>query len=103
MPFSVHYSPATYYDPNGDDGACGTPLQNSDFIVALGEDNWDDSANCGDTITVNYNDASIQVTVEDVCPTCQEPNGIDLSEAAMAALDPNYLLDGKITVTWSFS
>ncbi|KAJ7509098.1 Non-catalytic module family EXPN protein [Mycena galericulata] len=94
---------ATYYDPNGGTGACGTTLQNSDFIVALGEDTWNGGAYCGDTVTVNYNGASIQVTVKNLCPGCQGSDGIDLSEGAMAALDPNYINDGEITVTWSIS
>ncbi|KAJ7509102.1 hypothetical protein B0H11DRAFT_2432789 [Mycena galericulata] len=94
------YSDLLYYDPNGNDGACDTPLQNSDFIVALGEGTWDDAANCGDTITVNYNGASVHVTVEDIFPGCHGPNDIDLSEAAMAALDPNYLLDGNLNGSW---
>ena len=43
---------ATYYDPNGGTGACGSVLQNSDFIVALGTGNWDGGAHCGQTVNV---------------------------------------------------
>ena len=46
---------------------------------------------------------TIQVTVQDLCPGCQGANGIDLSEGAMAALDPNYINDGVISVVWSFA
>ncbi|KAJ7242156.1 hypothetical protein B0H12DRAFT_852521 [Mycena haematopus] len=38
---------ATYYDPGGAFGACGIPLQNSDFIVALGEGTWDGGSIAG--------------------------------------------------------
>ncbi|KAJ6484723.1 RlpA-like double-psi beta-barrel-protein domain-containing protein-containing protein [Mycena sanguinolenta] len=91
-----------WYLPNGGIGACGNVLQNGDFIVALGEGNWDDGAHCGQTVNVQYQDNTIQVTVQDLCPGCQGDN-IDLSEGAMAALDPNYINDGVIPVVWSFA
>ncbi|KAJ7257088.1 RlpA-like double-psi beta-barrel-protein domain-containing protein-containing protein [Mycena rebaudengoi] len=93
---------ATYYDPNGRTGACGSTLQNWDMIVALGSGHWDSGSHCGQTITVTYGSASIQVTVQDLCPGCQGSNGLDFSEGAMAALDSNYINDGVISVTWSF-
>ncbi|KAF7343511.1 hypothetical protein MSAN_01971400 [Mycena sanguinolenta] len=94
---------ATYYDPNGGTGACGSVLQNSDFIVALGEDTWDGGSHCGQTVNVQYQGNTVQVTVQDLCPGCQGSNGIDLSEGAMAALDSNYINDGVISVVWSFA
>ncbi|KAK7018354.1 RlpA-like double-psi beta-barrel-protein domain-containing protein-containing protein [Favolaschia claudopus] len=92
---------ATYYDPNGGTGACGSVLQNSDFIVALGSGHYDGGAHCGKTVTVTYQGRTISVTVADLCPGCQGANGIDLSEGAMAALDSNYINDGVITVQWT--
>ncbi|KAF7343517.1 hypothetical protein MSAN_01972000 [Mycena sanguinolenta] len=94
---------ATYYDPNGGTGACGSVLQNSDFIVALGEDTWNGGSHCGQTVNVQYQGNTVQVTVQDLCPGCQGSDGIDLSEGAMAALDPNYINDGVISVAWSFA
>ncbi|KAJ7095643.1 RlpA-like double-psi beta-barrel-protein domain-containing protein-containing protein, partial [Mycena epipterygia] len=104
---------ATYYDPDGGFGACGTQLQNSDFIVALPESQYDNGAHCGQTVNVecklllfrpkHYQGNTIQVTVEDLCPGCQGEDGIDLAEGAMAALDSNYVNDGEITVNWSFA
>ncbi|KAJ7364647.1 RlpA-like double-psi beta-barrel-protein domain-containing protein-containing protein [Mycena albidolilacea] len=96
----LRISPATYYLPNGGTGACGTVLQNSDFILALGEGHWDDGAHCGETVTVGYNGASISVVVADRCPGCQGDN-VDLSQGAMSALDPNWLNDGAISVQWT--
>ncbi|KAF7319626.1 hypothetical protein HMN09_00303000 [Mycena chlorophos] len=93
---------ATYYGPGGALGACGTPIQNSDFVVALGEDTWDGGAHCGEAVSVTYQGTTIQVTALDLCPGCQGPDGIDLVVAPMAALDPNYVNDGVITVTWGF-
>ena len=43
---------ATFYDPDGGLGACGNPIQNSDFAVALTSPNYDNGAHCGQPITV---------------------------------------------------
>ncbi|KAJ6596391.1 RlpA-like double-psi beta-barrel-protein domain-containing protein-containing protein, partial [Mycena vulgaris] len=87
---------ATFYDPDGGLGACGSPLQNGDFIVALGTGHWDGGSHCGQTLNVQYHGRTIQVSVQDFCPGCQGANGLDLSEGAMAALDSNYINDGVI-------
>ncbi|KAJ7348499.1 RlpA-like double-psi beta-barrel-protein domain-containing protein-containing protein [Mycena albidolilacea] len=95
---------ASFYDPNGGTGACGSVLQNSDFIVALGEDTWANGAHCGATVPVTYNGHSISVTVADRCPGCNSLHGahsIDLSRGAISALDSNYENDGIITVQWT--
>ncbi|KAJ6592720.1 RlpA-like double-psi beta-barrel-protein domain-containing protein-containing protein, partial [Mycena capillaripes] len=94
---------ASFYDPDGGIGACGTVLQNSDFVVALGADTWDNRAHCGETVTVEFNGASISVIVADMCEGCVSLHGshsIDLSEGAIAALDTNYEADGLINVQW---
>ncbi|KAJ6490129.1 RlpA-like double-psi beta-barrel-protein domain-containing protein-containing protein [Mycena sanguinolenta] len=92
---------ATYYDPNGGYGACGSILQNTDYIVALGPGDWS-SAHCGQTVTVKYGSNSVNVVVQDFCPGCQGAHGIDLTEPAMNALDPNYVAVGHIDVVWNF-
>ncbi|KAJ7058346.1 hypothetical protein C8F01DRAFT_990529, partial [Mycena amicta] len=86
---------ATYYDPDGGFGACGSPLQNGDYIVALGAGHWDAGSHCDQG-------KSVQVVVQDLCPGCQGADGIDLSEGVMAALDANYIFDGVIEVVWGF-
>ncbi|KAF8179966.1 hypothetical protein K438DRAFT_1543637, partial [Mycena galopus ATCC 62051] len=80
---------ATYYYPNGGTGACGGTIQNGDMAVAIGQDNWDNGAHCGATMTVtckpfpaNHGGTTIYVTVEDLCPGCQGSNGIDLTQGA---------------------
>ena len=35
--FTNFISPALIWDPNGDDGACGAPIQNSDKAAAVSE------------------------------------------------------------------
>ncbi|KAF8182472.1 RlpA-like double-psi beta-barrel-protein domain-containing protein-containing protein, partial [Mycena galopus ATCC 62051] len=91
---------ATYYFPGGGFGACGWVIQNTDFVVALGPDTYAGGSHCGQTINVQYNGITINVQVADLCPGCQGANGIDLSSSAMAAIDPNYVNDGKVTVNW---
>ncbi|KAF7361010.1 hypothetical protein MSAN_01131200 [Mycena sanguinolenta] len=94
---------ATYYDPEDGYGACGWKIQNWDMAVAIGSGNWNSGSHCGATMTVTYGSTTIQVTVADLCPGCQGANGIDLTEGAMAAMDPNYVAHGVDSVTWSVS
>ncbi|KAF7372877.1 Non-Catalytic module family EXPN protein [Mycena sanguinolenta] len=93
---------ATYYDPNGGYGACGNILQNSDYVVALGPNDWAGGSHCGQTVTVQYAGRSVNVVVQDLCPGCQGDHGIDLTEPAMGTLDGNYINDGHINVVWNF-
>ncbi|KAJ7813733.1 hypothetical protein B0H14DRAFT_2376547, partial [Mycena olivaceomarginata] len=44
---------ATFFIPGGAFGACGAPIQNSDFAVALPSANFAGGAHCGQTLTVN--------------------------------------------------
>ncbi|SJL17496.1 uncharacterized protein ARMOST_21048 [Armillaria ostoyae] len=103
---------ATWYSPNGGFGACGTPLQNSDYIVALSTAQYAGGANCGRVIRVSCRflpqvsslflldeGRSVDVTIRDLCPGCG-PNEIDLSSSAfqqLAGLDV-----GRIQVTWDY-
>ncbi|KAK0488458.1 riboflavine-aldehyde-forming enzyme, partial [Armillaria novae-zelandiae] len=90
---------ATWYTPNGGLGACGTPLQNSDHIVALSTAQYAGGANCGRVIRVSYKGRYVDVTVRDLCPGCGN-NGIDLSSSAfqqLATLDV-----GRIQVNWDY-
>ncbi|PBK91869.1 barwin-like endoglucanase [Armillaria gallica] len=90
---------ATWYTPNGGLGACGTPLQNSDYIVALSTAQYAGGANCGRVIRVSYEGRSVVVTVRDLCPGCLS-GGIDLSPSAfqqLASLDV-----GRMQVTWEY-
>ncbi|KAJ7757782.1 RlpA-like double-psi beta-barrel-protein domain-containing protein-containing protein [Mycena maculata] len=90
---------ATFYTPNGGIGACGAPLQNSDFIMALNEAQYNGGAHCWQHLDVEYNRKTINVTVGDLCPGCGT-DGLDLSEGAFASLAD--LSIGVLTVNWSF-
>ncbi|KAF7366054.1 Barwin-like endoglucanase [Mycena venus] len=86
--------------PGGGLGACGNPIQNSDFAVALSSTNYAGGAHCGQNVNVNFNGASITVTVADLCTGC-EADGIDLTQGAFQALaDPSV---GVIEVNWDFA
>ncbi|KAF7361000.1 Non-Catalytic module family EXPN protein [Mycena sanguinolenta] len=93
---------ATYYTPDGGFGACGWPIQTSDMAVAIGIDHWDGGSHCGATMTVTYQGATVEAIVADQCPTCGT-NGVDLTQDALATIDPNWHLHGNDSVTWSVS
>ena len=46
----------------------------------------DGGAHCGETITMNYNGRSIQLTVMDQCPGCQGDNHVDMGLDALIEL-----------------
>ncbi|KAJ7124200.1 hypothetical protein C8R44DRAFT_875260 [Mycena epipterygia] len=52
---------------------------------------------------IDNNGKSVSLVVADLCPGFQGANGIDLTEGAMASLEPNYIAFGKITVDWAFA
>ncbi|KAJ7885453.1 hypothetical protein B0H13DRAFT_2343226 [Mycena leptocephala] len=95
---------ATYYDPNGGFGACGSPCRT---MISLSHSERD----TGMAVPIAerrlmfsvHQGRTIQVSVQDLCPGCQGADGIDLSEGAMRALDSNYINDGVISVVWSFA
>ncbi|KAJ6479594.1 hypothetical protein C8R45DRAFT_832531, partial [Mycena sanguinolenta] len=101
---------ATYYTPDGNLGACGWPIQTTDMAVAIGIDNWDGGSHCGATMTVTCEinvclsdeGTTIEVTIADQCPTCGT-DGIDLTQGAIALIDPDWFAHGHDTVTWSVS
>ncbi len=43
---------ATLYNPGGNLGACGNPIQDSDFAVALNSADYANGAHCGQNINV---------------------------------------------------
>ncbi|KAJ6474199.1 RlpA-like double-psi beta-barrel-protein domain-containing protein-containing protein [Mycena sanguinolenta] len=90
---------ASFFVPDGNVGACGAPLQNWDFVVALPSAHYDNGAHCGQHINVEYNGKNINVTVGDLCPG-GGTDDIDPSEGAFVALADLTL--GFIPVQWNF-
>ncbi|KAF7305666.1 hypothetical protein HMN09_00820300 [Mycena chlorophos] len=94
---------ASVYTPNGAIGACGTAVQNTDYVVAIGSDNWDNGAHCGETLTVQYTPGgtSIHVLVVDECMGCATSHyAIALTEASMELVDAGYVSGESIPVIW---
>ncbi|KAK7041444.1 hypothetical protein VNI00_009310 [Paramarasmius palmivorus] len=80
---------ATWYRPNGGQGACGAPVANSDVSVALAPEHYKDGELCWKRIGIWSDGNYIDATVADCCPTCG-PDDIDLTESAfqhLASLD----------------
>ncbi|GAW10118.1 expansin family protein [Lentinula edodes] len=76
---------ATYFTQNGVAGACGTVHSDNDFIVAIDQDRYGDSGEtsqyCGKTVTITGLGKTMQATVADDCPTCDNENSLDMSVA----------------------
>ncbi|KAJ6615883.1 hypothetical protein B0H10DRAFT_2435254 [Mycena sp. CBHHK59/15] len=89
-------SPATFYSPGGEVGACGTAIQNSDLSVALSTEDFS-SELCGTEFIVEYNGQGVAVAVADICTACGKGN-IDLTTGAYEILAP--LDTGAIEVTY---
>ncbi|KAJ6569728.1 RlpA-like double-psi beta-barrel-protein domain-containing protein-containing protein [Mycena vulgaris] len=90
----------TFYDPGGNFGACGRPIQDSEFAVALNPTDYANGAHCGQNINVQFNGLSITVNVADLCPGCPA-GGLDLTRTAFAVLaNPDV---GVIQATWNFA
>lgn len=93
----------TWYTQNGNYGACGNKHSDDDFIAALDYRTYGNlsakSKYCGQKIRVSWQGKSVDVTVEDACPTCENSSSVDLSVAAFKALAP--LSVGELNgVTW---
>ncbi|KAI0769353.1 RlpA-like double-psi beta-barrel-protein domain-containing protein-containing protein [Trametes elegans] len=91
---------ATYYNPGGNFGACGTRNQDSELVAALNPTQYSGGSNCGRHINVHYQGKTVNAKVVDLCPGCGS-GSVDLSPAAFQKLAP--LSVGRIKVTWEFS
>ncbi|KAJ6521841.1 hypothetical protein DFH09DRAFT_1097525 [Mycena vulgaris] len=76
----------TCYYPGGENGACGTTLQNSEMIVALSFADYASGATVGGTSSWQQQRPSHS---QDVCAG-YVGDSINLSSGAMSLLDPNY-------------
>ncbi|KAJ7909025.1 hypothetical protein B0H13DRAFT_2330732 [Mycena leptocephala] len=61
---------ATVYAPEGEVGACGKIIQNSDLFVALSSDNYANGAHCGELFVVEHGTKGVAVEVGDICFAC---------------------------------
>ncbi|KAJ7812172.1 hypothetical protein B0H14DRAFT_2605969 [Mycena olivaceomarginata] len=70
----------TWFTQNNTAGACGTVHKDTDFVVALQTDIYDNGAHCGRFVTVAANGNVHTALVADECPTCANTNSVDMSE-----------------------
>lgn len=96
----------TYYDPGM--GACGETNSDSDYIVAISKDLFDQytpdgnsnhNTLCGKKIKAYYEGNSVEVTVVDRCEGCSY-GSLDFSPTAFSQLADEGL--GRIKITWNW-
>jgi expansin (peptidoglycan-binding protein) len=94
---------ATFYGGNTNGGMCsfsGYTLPSGMFGTALSDSNWDNSAACGQCVSVTGpSGKKITAMVTDQCPGCG-PNHLDLYENAFEQLAEKQ--KGIINVSWDF-
>ncbi|KAJ7449868.1 RlpA-like double-psi beta-barrel-protein domain-containing protein-containing protein [Mycena latifolia] len=90
----------TWFTQNGVAGACGTVHKDTDFVVALQTKMYANGAHCGKSIKVinTVNGKSVQGTVADECPTCDNVYSVDMSVAMFEQLDA--LSVGEFAIQW---
>jgi len=74
---------ATFFYQNGIAGACGKVHQDTDHVVALHTNMYDEGAHCGKTIVITNTKTGATRTgvIADECPTCNGDGCIDLSSS----------------------
>lgn len=92
----------TFYFQDGATGACGQVHQDSDFIIALPESQYDGGSHCGKSVTITDTSSGTThtATVADLCPGCAG-DSIDMSVGLFTAFAPESV--GVIPVSWNFS
>jgi len=98
---------ATFFLQKGNAGACGTVHSDNDLVAAMDQRRYGNAGNksplCGRQVEIiNMDDPSrsVIVIVADDCPTCNDANSIDLSQAAFEQLGK--LSRGVISIKWRF-
>lgn len=94
---------ATFYYPDGGDGACGSSIQNIQYALALSSDIYNGGQYCYDYVTITNTDTGTTQTAQvlDECPGCGEYD-IDLTIGLFEALGGT-VDEGVFPVEWSFN
>lgn len=97
-PGITYSGPGTWYDSDGD-GACLFGPTTDMMTVAMNETDYETSKACGAHLEVRAsNGRTIQVRVNNLCPSPCRVGQLDLTKEAFARLaDP---MVGEISVTW---
>ncbi|GJJ09841.1 hypothetical protein Clacol_004065 [Clathrus columnatus] len=79
----------TFFFQGGVPGACGIVHQDSDFIIALPESQYNGGSHCGQSVTItDLGTGNTQTAVvADLCPGCIG-DGIDMSVGLFTAFAP---------------
>ncbi|WPK26611.1 hypothetical protein PUMCH_003969 [Australozyma saopauloensis] len=105
--FDIFNGQGTYYDTGL--GACGIVNVDTDYIVALSHELFDQytpggnpnrNTLCGRKINAQYQGKSVQVTVTDRCEACKYYD-LDFSPSAFLQLADQSL--GRIDITWDWA
>ncbi|KAH8096769.1 RlpA-like double-psi beta-barrel-protein domain-containing protein-containing protein [Cristinia sonorae] len=95
---------ATFFNQNGQVGACGQINPDSALISAISIDRFGTfpSPLCGKKIEVTNvnNGKTVTVTIADECVTCPNSNSMDLSIGAFDSIALRQ--DGQIPIAWRF-
>lgn len=103
---SVQSGEGTYYSTGM--GACGVTSQDSDYIIAISHELYDEhdvdnnpnhNPLCGRKIRAHYQGKSVDVKVVDRCEGCAY-NDLDFSPSAFTQLADKSL--GRIDITWEW-
>ncbi|KAJ7440047.1 hypothetical protein FB451DRAFT_1301059, partial [Mycena latifolia] len=89
---------ATLLDPTVPSDTCGIPISEADLYAAVAVSPGGDSP-CGDTVIVQFGDASVNLTVALHCYLCTAVD-IGMTQAAYTALMAPV---GPLTVMWEFA
>lgn len=88
---------STYYNPSVGTGACGWENADSEFVVALPYDYFNNS--CGQSITITAAGRSVTAKIVDLCPSCEEGH-VDMSPALFEQFAG--LPQGRVDTCWSY-
>jgi hypothetical protein len=93
---------ATFFTQNGNAGNCGQVHQDSEHVVALPTSTYANGAHCGKKIAIVDRDTGKSATaiVADSCPTCPDPNSLDLSTSLFDLFATPEA--GIFNVAWAF-
>ncbi|KAL5508759.1 hypothetical protein ACEPAG_4738 [Sanghuangporus baumii] len=87
----------TFY--NAGPGACGETNNDSEYIVSLTTEQWDNGAHCNQAITITANGKTTDAVIKDRCMGCPY-KGLDLTPTLFSFFADQGL--GHIQGEWSF-
>ncbi|KAJ7684202.1 hypothetical protein DFH06DRAFT_1154996 [Mycena polygramma] len=92
------------YDASDGIGACGDHHEDSEFVVALTQLQWDGGSHCNKQVYITYNGMSAVATIVDECMGCPY-NGLDFSQSLFGHFvggEQNNEVVGYIYGDWTY-